>query len=230
MIYSDLSARQHAVMVYRYPSAVLILSLSAASLLAAVATSYAIAAPYESNDVFRQFTQHIRRQADSDKREFATASQCMNWFYRRERQKPPPPPVQGIAWDGSRYASVIPSQSSQECDARYPGGLDAVRKDFQRTQTSLSVSLTFYEFALVGDGDDNGVYSSTELRDVLRALELPPESVQGAVGSVTALTGRFDSMHRSRSLESLMDGMSKLYDQGYRFTAADKANLDRVME
>jgi hypothetical protein len=217
-------------MVYRYPSAVLILSLSAASLLAAVATSYAIAAPYESNDVFRQFTQHIRRQADSDKREFATASQCMNWFYRRERQKPLPPPVQGIAWDGSRYASVIPSQSSQECDARYPGGLDAVRKDFQRTQTSLSVSLTFYEFALVGDGDDNGVYSSTELRDVLRALELPPESVQGAVGSVTALTGRFDSMHRSRSLESLMAGMSKLYDQGYRFTAADKANLDRVME
>ena len=124
----------------------------------------------------------------------------------------------------------MPSRSSQDCDARYPGGLDAVRKDFQRTQTSLSVSLTFYEFALVGDGDDNGVYSSKELQDVLRALELPPESMQGTVGHVTALTGRFDSMHHSRSLESLMAGMNKLYEQGYRFTAADKANLDRVME
>lgn len=222
-------------MVYRYPRAVLTLYLSAASFLPAVASSYAIAAPYESIDVFRQFTQHIRRQADSDKREFAEASQCMNWFYRRERQKPAPPAVQGIAWKGIAWngfvrASRMSSGSSQDCEARYPGGLEAVRKDFQRTQTSLSVSLTFYEFALVGDGDDNGVYSSRELQDVLRALELPPESMQGAVGYLTALTGRFDSMHRSRSLESLMAGMSKLYEQGYRFTAADKANLDRVME
>jgi hypothetical protein len=221
-------------MAYRYASAILIFYLSVAPLLPAMA-SYATAAPYESIDVFRQFTQHIRRQADSDKREFAVASQCMNLFYRREQQKPAPPAVQGIAWDGSSYQPPgMPNRSassaSQDCDARYPGGLDAVRKDFQRTQTSLSVSLTFYEFALVGDGDDNGAYSSKELQDVLHALELPPESMQGAVGHVTALTGRFDSMHRSRSLESLMAGMSKLYEQGYRFTAADKANLDRVME
>ena len=217
-------------MAHRYPSTVLILSFFTASLLPPASSSYAIATPYESIDLFRQFTQHIHRQADSDKREFALASQCMNWFYRREHQKPAPPAVQGIAWEGSPQASRMPSRSSQDCDARYPGGLDAVRKDFQRTQTSLSVSLTFYEFALVGDGDDNGVYSSKELQDVLRALELPPESMQGTVGHVTALTGRFDSMHHSRSLESLRAGMNKLYEQGYRFTAADKANLDRVME
>ena len=217
-------------MVHQYLITVLILCLSAASSLSTIAPSYAIAAPHESTDVFRQFTQHIHRQADSDKREFATASQCMNWFYRRERQKPAPPAVQGIAWRGSDPRAEVSSPPSQDCDARYPGGLDAVRKDFQRTQTSLSVTLTFYEFALVGDGDDNGVYSAKELQDILGALGLPPESTQGAVGHVTALTGRFDSMHRSRSLESLMAGMSKLYDQGYRFTAADKANLDRVME
>jgi hypothetical protein len=219
-------------MVHRYPGTVLTLCLSAASLLPVLAPCYAGAAPYESIDVFGQFTQHIHRQADADKREFAVASRCMNWFYRREHQKPAPPAVQGITWNGTRAASGTPRRSSQaqDCDARYPGGLDAVRKDFQRTQTSLSVTLTFYEFALVGDGDDNGVYSSKELQDVLHALDLPPESMQGAFGHVTALTGRFDSMHKSRSLESLMAGMSKLYEQGYRFTAADKANLDRVME
>jgi hypothetical protein len=37
-------------------------------------------------------------------------------------------------------------------------------------------------------------------------------------------------MHQGRSLEKLMAGMTRLYDQGYRFTAADKANLDRLMK
>jgi hypothetical protein len=214
-------------MAHRYLGTVLILCLSAASLLPVIAPRHADAGPYESLDVFHQFTQHIRRQADADKREFAVASRCMNWLYHREYKKPAPPAVQGITWNGGHATS---GSSSQDCEARYPGGLDAVRKDFQRTQTSLSVTLTFYEFALVGDGDDNGVYSSRELQDVLHALGLPPESMQDAVGHVTALTGRFDSIHKSLSLESLMAYMSKLYEQGYRFTAADKANLDRVME
>ncbi|WP_447599762.1 hypothetical protein [Nitrospira sp. Nam80] len=204
--------------------------LSAALLIFVLLPSASIAGPYEATDVFLQFTQHIRRQTDSDKREFAHASQCMNWFYRRERNKPAPPAVQGVSWavpDRVRAGTV---QSQQDCDARYPGGLDAVRQDFQRTQTSLSLSLTFYEFALVADGDDNGAYSAHELQDILRALELPAQSAQGVFGHIKALTGSFDSMHRGRSLEKLMAGMTKLYDQGYRFTAADKANLDRLME
>lgn len=217
-------------MIRGYPSILLSLCLSAASLVTASLSSLAAAAPHESIDVFRQFTQHIRRQADSDKREFAEASQCMNWFYRRERQKPAPPAVEGVSWPGPEWASGKASRPPLDCDARYPGGLDAVRKDFQRTQTSLSVTLTFYEFALVGDGDDNSVYNSKELGDILDALGLPAESAQGVVGHVNALTGSFDSMHRSRSLESLMAGMSKLYERGYRFTAADKVHLDRVME
>ncbi|HAN49246.1 MAG TPA: hypothetical protein DCQ20_10310, partial [Nitrospira sp.] len=36
-------------------------------------------------DVFAQFTQHIRRQADTDKQAFAVASQCMTWFYKQQR-------------------------------------------------------------------------------------------------------------------------------------------------
>jgi hypothetical protein len=206
------------------------LCLSAVFLVSAGAVSFGLAAPHESIDVFRQFTQHIRRQADSDKRDFAEASLCMNWFYRREREKPAPPAVQGISWAGSHTAGGKAARSPQDCERLYPEGLDAVRKDFQRTQTSLSVSLTFYEFALVGDGDDNGAYSGKELGDILGALDLPRESPQGMVGHINALTRRFDSMHRSRSLETLMTGMSRLYEQGYRFTAADKANLDRVME
>lgn len=226
----DTHHRRGAASMNRGPSKIAVIWwVSAASLLCAL-TPPSIAAPYDNLDVFVQLTQHIRRQADSDKREFANASQCMNWFYRREQHKPSPPAVQGVSWaipDRIRAGTI---QSQQDCDARYPGGLDAVRQDFQRTQTSLSLSLTFYEFALVGDGDDNGAYSSHELQDILRALELPPQSAQGVLGHIKALTGRFDSMHQGRSLESLMAGMTKLYDQGYRFTAADKSNLDRLME
>jgi hypothetical protein len=205
--------------------------LSVVCLLLSVLPSLAaMAISSDSVDVFAQFTQHIRRQADTDKREFARASQCMNLFYHRERQKPAPPAVQGISWPTPVATSEATIPSTRDCDARYPGGLDAVRKDFQRTQTSLSVTLTFYEFALVGDGDDNGVYSARELHDILTALDLATDVPPSANEPVRALTGSFDAMHHSRSLESLMKGMSKLYDQGYRFSAADKANLDRVME
>ena len=203
--------------------------LAAALLSTALAPQGAFAAPIDV-DVFTQLLQHVQRQAVSDKREFSHASQCMTLFYHRERQKPEPPSFERISMRGAESSRRRLIQTPQECDRQYPGGLDAVRQDFQRTQTSLSVTLTFYEFALVGDGDDNGVYSHHELRDVLRALDLPSESTQGAWGHVRALTGSFDSMHTSRSLDFLMTGMSKPYDQGYRSTAADKANLDRIME
>jgi hypothetical protein len=218
-------------MVHRPGRQTPMLWLSALSIMCSVLPALVLASRFDGVDVFALFTQHIRRQTDSDKRAFAQVSQCMNWFYRREREKKPAPPaVQGISGPANNEPPGIPVQSQEECEAHYPGGLDTVRKDFQRTQTSLSVSLTFYEFALVGDGDDNGAYSSNELRDVLQALNLPAESAQGADGHVKALTGSFDAMHHSRSLESLMAGMSKLYELGYRFTSADKATLDRIME
>jgi len=192
------------------------------------------ATPLSGLDVFAYFTQHIQRQADTDKQAFAAASQCMNWFYKQLRQRPTPPAVQGIAWTNrSDDSSGTVSDAEKEptgCRTRYPGGIEAVRTDFQRTQAFLSVSLTFYEFALVGDGDDNSVYSTKELQDVLLALDLSSEPSFGADAHLRSLTSSFDTLHAARGMEALMAGMGKLYDQGYRVTPADRAHLNRVME
>ena len=185
-------------------------------------------------DVFAQFTQHIQRQAQTDKQAFALASQCMNWFYKQQRHKPAPPAVQSITWipqtDSRRTATDSPEQDGSDCRSRYPEGIDAVRTDFQRTQAFLSLTLTFYEFALVGDGDDNSVYSTRELQDILLALNLSSEPSLGVDAHLRSLTAHFDSLHAARGMEALMNGMGKLYDQGYRVTTADKAHLNRVME
>ena len=184
-------------------------------------------------DIFAQLTQHIKRQADTDKQAFATASQCMNWFYKQQRHKPAPPAVQNIAWvipESSARTAVESEAEGADCRTRYPDGLDGVRTDFQRTQALLSLSLTFYEFALVGDGDDNSIYSARELHDILMALNLAAEPSLGADAHLRSLTSQFDSLHEARGMEALMTGMGKLYDQGYRVTTADKAHLNRVME
>jgi hypothetical protein len=47
---------------------------------------------------------------------------------------------------------------------------------------------------------------------------------------VATLTARFDQWYRARNLEEVMSGMSMLYEQGYRVTAHDRAELDRVMK
>ena len=174
-------------------------------------------------DIFSRFTQHIQRQAETDKRAFAIASQCMNWFYKQQRQKPAPPAVQRIAWTGQAESPWGVAESSEQqasdCRSRYPEGIDAVRTDFQRTQSLLSLSLTFYEFALVGDGDDNAVYNN-----------LSSEPSLGSTAHLLALISKFDTLHNAKGMESLMTGMGKLYDQGYRATTADRARLNRVME
>ena len=46
---------------------------------------------------------------------------------------------------------------------------------------------------------------------------------------VTALTERFDSLYHSRNMDALMQGMSDLYERGYRVTPSDRVELDRVM-
>jgi hypothetical protein len=185
-------------------------------------------------DIFSRFTQHIQRQAETDKRAFAIASQCMNWFYKQQRHKPAPPAVQRIAWTRhveSPWGVADPSeQQASDCRSRYPQGIDAVRTDFQRTQSLLSLSLTFYEFALVGDGDDNAVYNNRELQDILVALDLSSEPSLGSTAHLLALISKFDTLHNAKGMESLMTGMGKLYDQGYRATTADRARLNRVME
>src|SRR3990167_5734775 len=119
--------------------------------------------PGKQPDVFRQFTQHIQRQIELDKTAFAQASGCTNWFYHQNKQPTAPPIAQPIRLD-----LVLQPPSKEECLRTYPGGLESVRQDFHRTQTSLSVSLTFYEYALVGDRDDDGRYSREELQDIFQ--------------------------------------------------------------
>jgi hypothetical protein len=174
------------------------------------------------NTIFQQFTQHIGRQIHKDKQAFAQASACVSWFY--QLKKTPPPTVQGIGWK--------PTSSSQlevDCLRNYPSGMDDARNDLAKTQALLSVSLTFYEFALVADRNDDAIYSPVELQDLLRSLTLSYHDAEPTLKQVTALTERFDSWYRNRNMDALMQGMSDLYERGYRVTPSDRVELDRVM-
>jgi len=179
----------------------------------------------KNEGVFNRFTRHIQQRVESDKVAFAKASGCTNWLYQQEKHKPDPSPVNPIRLD-----LTVQPPSREDCLRDYPGGLDAVRHDFHRTQTSLSVSLTFYEFALVGDRDDDERYSGDELRDLFQSLILPYDPAHLPSIHAAELAERFDTWHLARNLESLMRGMERLYEKGYRITSADRVELDRVMK
>jgi len=174
------------------------------------------------NTIFQQFTQHIGRQIHRDKQAFSQANNCVSWFYKLKKM--PPPAVRGISW------SMTPSsQPEVDCLRAYPGGMGDARDDFAKTQSFLSVSLTFYEFALVADRNDDATYSPIELQDLLRSLTVSYSDGEPTPTQVTALTERFDSWYHSRNMDALMQGMSDLYERGYRVTPSDRVELDRVM-
>ncbi len=175
----------------------------------------------KENRIFEQFTRHIGQQIHKDKQAFAQASSCMAWFYHKAKT-PPPPTAQGISWQTA-------SQPEVDCPRVYPGGMDEARDDFSKTQSLLSVSLTFYEFALVADRNDDAIYSHTELQDLFRTLALPYDDRDQAQAQIASLTERFDSWYRSRNMDALMQGMNDLYEQGYRVTPSDRSELNRVM-
>lgn len=181
------------------------------------------------DDIFEAFTAHIQEQIRSDKRTFLDADACTQWFYQQQKQIPPRPPAQGTAFTPARQ-SPRPVLETRECQTRYPGGLKAAREDFSRTQTSLSLSLTFYEFALVGDRNDDGHYNAVELRDMLESFGLPFDGLVVPVVHLAALNGKFDAVHKTGSLDVLMTSMGTLYDKGYRFTRQDRAALNRISE
>jgi len=174
------------------------------------------------NTIFQQFTQHIGRQIHKDKQAFSQANNCVSWFYKAK--KTPSPVVQGISW-----SATPSSQLEVDCLHTYPSGMDAARADFAKTQSLLSVSLTFYQFALVADRNDDAIYSHAELQDLLRSLTLSYHDGEPTPNQVRALTERFDSWYRSRNMDALMQGMSDLYERGYRVTPSDRVELDRVM-
>lgn len=179
----------------------------------------------KTEGVFDRFTRHIQKRVETDKVAFSKASGCTNRLYQQEKQKPAPSPVSPV-----RLELAGQSPSRDDCQRDYPGGLEDVRKEFHRTQTSLSVSLTFYEFALVGDQDDDEEYSDKELRDLFQSLALTFDPAHPSSIHATELAGRFDAWCRGRNLESLMRSMEQLYDKGYRVTSADRVELDRVMK
>ena len=174
--------------------------------------------------IFQQFTQHIGKQIHHDKQAFARANNCVSWFYKKAKTTPPPT-AQGISWN-----RTLASQPEVDCPRDYPGGMDEARDDFSKTQSVLSVSLTFYEFALVADRNDDATYSPTELQDLFRGLSLPYRQGDPPSKQVSALTERFDNWYRSRNMDALMQGMSDLYERGYRVTPSDRVELDRMME
>mgnify|MGYP003338139889 CR=1 FL=1 len=179
--------------------------------------------PGKSADVFAAATRHIQRQIEADKTAFARASDCTNWFYEQEKKKPAPAPVQPILFTPAR-----PVASREDCLRAYPGGLEAVRQDFHRTQSSLSLSLTFYEFILVGDRNDDHRYNREELGDVFQALGLPYEPTRPSAALGASFMERFDEWYRTRNMEGLMTGMAQLYDKGYRVSQSDRADIDRA--
>lgn len=177
----------------------------------------------KENAIFQQFTQHIGKQIRKDKQAFAQASNCVSWFYHKAKT-PQPPTAQGISWH-----SIPASRLEVDCPRAYPGGMDEARDDFSKTQSVLSVSLTFYEFALVADRNDDTIYSHAELHDLFRSLSLAYDDGAAASRQIAALTERFDDWYRSRNMDALMQGMGDLYERGYRVTPSDRIELDRVM-
>jgi hypothetical protein len=190
-------------------------------------SSAAAGEPSIPGDVFTSFARHIQQQIQSDKQSFADAHVCTQWFYQQERKKPPRPPAQGVSFSAA-HPSARPVLEMAQCPTRYPGGLEAARVDFSRTQSLLAFSLTFYEFALVGDANDDGRYSSVELQDIMGSIGLAFDEVRGSEGHLAALNAKFDTLRKAGGLETLMDSMGILYDKGYRFTSTDRDELNRI--
>jgi hypothetical protein len=169
-------------------------------------------------NVFQAFTGHIERQIQRDKQSFHDAQICTEWFYKQQK-KPDRPKAEGVAF---------PAVQTSDCSARYPGGLKAAREDFSSTQSALSLSLTFYQFALVGDRNDDGRYNASELQDVLESFDLTYDRNRPDSIHLIVLTGTFDSLRKAGGLENLMTSMGKLYDKGYRLTPRDRSTLDQI--
>ena len=202
-------------------------SIPAAALavvLSAWAEGESPAVPAADDGVFPTFTDYITKQVGLDKEAFVEAITCLSWFYKGSK-KAPPAAAQGIAW---RMPVLL--EPERDCPRRYPGGMETAREDFAKKQALLAVSLTVYEFALVADHNDDQQYNAAELRDLFHSLSLTYDAATSPRAAGATLTARFDDWYRTRNLEEVMHGMSTLYERGYRVTAHDRAELDRVMK
>jgi hypothetical protein len=186
--------------------------------------AYALTA--DSSDVFSALTRYVARQVETDKVIFVGAQRCTEWFYKQLKQKPPRSQTHMITFTPVGTDGLFDSTS--ECRTRYPDGLESARQAFSQAQSALSISLTFYELALVGDRDDNHRYSEEELKDLLGSFRLPFQEILPATAHVDALTAQFDLARKGNTLEAVMISMGLLYDKGYRLTTGDRMALNTL--
>jgi len=199
-------------------------------LLALLAWAVVLPTPVsaESSDAFGALTRYVAQQIESDKLVFIGAQRCTEWFYKQLRQKPPRSLSQPISFSHRQAEMSADSDATHDCRTRYPEGLDSARQAFGHAQSALSISLTFYELALVGDRDDDHRYSETELRDLLESFKLPSPDIQSSTAHVAALTAQFELARKGNTLEAVMASMGLLYEKGYRLTTNDRAALNTV--
>ncbi len=177
-------------------------------------------------EVFQGFTQHISAQIGKDKLAFAEADTCTAWFYKRSGKKRPPVPQA----EKIHFIPTAQSKPDADCAKRYPKGLESAREAFGDTQQRLSFSLTFFQMALVSDGDDDHAYSSQEMQDVLDAFGRKYRSGQSVDQYVSQLVGLFDRNRLEMQFAALMESMQTLMNKGYRFTKADQTALNQELE
>ena len=175
-------------------------------------------------DVFQVFTTHIAAQIGKDKREFSIADTCTAWFYKQMGQKPPGPEVEKIL-----FFPLGQTEPDFDCTKMFPEGLVQAREAFGNTQQLLSLSLTFFQVALVVDGDDNQEYSPDEIHDALESFGLPFYEGQPLGRYTRDLTGLFDNIREKVQFQFLMEGMQALMNKGYRFTGADQTALNQEL-
>ncbi len=176
-------------------------------------------------EVFQGFTQHISEQIGKDKQAFAEADTCTAWFYKKMGKKSPPAAVEKI-----HFVPISKPDATVDCATRYPKGLEAAREAFGQTQQRLSFSLTFFQMALVSDGDDDHAYNTQEMQDVLEAFDRTYRSGQSVDQYVSQLIGLFDRHRPEVQFPVLMNSMQTLMNKGYRLTTADQTTLNRELE
>lgn len=184
----------------------------------------AMASP--GSEVFQGFIHHISQQIGKDKQDFSLADTCTIWFYKQLGEKP------NAEADVDRI-SFIPAKQADaglDCSALYPNGLEAAREAFGQSQQDLSLSLTFYQMALVGDGNDDQAYSPQEIQDVFEAFDVPFQGAQPTGHYLGNLNRLFDTIRKGGEFQVLMNGIQVLMAKGYRLTGSDQAALNHELE
>ncbi len=174
--------------------------------------------------VFSGFTDHISEQIKKDKVEFAAAESCTVWHYEKLKKKPiVRPEVETIS-----FQSIDQGLDTSPCPMDYPDGINGARAAFAKWQSSLSLSLTFYQFALVGDRNDDGEYDSVELQDVSESLGVRFLGQEETFQYLANLNGKFDVVRETVEFSVLTDGLQTLFTKGYRLTPSDQDALNKV--